>query len=56
VSGVRRIRRGSTVLSQFAIVFEPKEVEESQTAVNGPPTDSFWSAAAWSRALESCGP
>src|SRR5207253_2005136 len=31
-------------------------VDESQVAVNGPPTDSFCTAAAWSRAPESDGP
>ena len=37
---------GSSVLSQFAITFEPKAADEVHSAVNGPPTDSFAGAAA----------
>ncbi len=43
------------VLSQFAMTLDPNAVLEVHKLVNGPPTDSFWSAAARSRALESCG-
>jgi len=42
---------GSSVLSQFVITFEPNATEELHSAVNGPATDSFASAASWSRAL-----